>query len=63
MEIIQDVLTAHAQQWTDNLAVFRANTRQTMDARASKEVHEEGFDGIVAMMSHAHRFCSYILTK
>jgi hypothetical protein len=63
MEIIFDLLTADAQQRTDNLAVFRADARQSMDATTSQQVHEEGLNGIVAMMGHTDGFCTNILTK
>ena len=62
IEVLEDVLTADAEQRTDNVAVARTDARETVNACTTEEVHEKGLYGVVTMMGDTDGLGSDILT-
>ena len=56
MKVFKYFLSADTEQRSDNRAIMGANTRKTMNAGTSKEIHQRGLYSIVTMVSHTdHR--------
>ena len=50
IEVLEDVVTADAEQGTDNVAVAGTNACKTVDACTTEKVHEKGLDSVITMM-------------
>ena len=63
MKVFKYFLPADTEQRTDNSAIMGANTRETMNARTSKKVHQHGLYSIVTMVSHTDRRSTNIVEQ
>ena len=63
LEIILDLLSTEAEQWTDDLSILGTNTCQTMNACPTDKVHKQRLNSIITMVGDTYIRRSDILTK
>ena len=52
IEVLEDVVTADAEQGTDDVFIMGTDARESVNTGTTEKVHQEGLDGIVTMMGH-----------
>ena len=58
-----DIVTAYAQQRTDNVAVLRLDATKSAKSGSTYQIEENRLDAVVTMMSHTNGFGSHIATQ